>query len=283
MVDGQTPRASSTWQADYLKQHTAEKAKYLETVAATGPLQQVAARAMELLALSSGATVLELGCGNGVFLPRLAAAVGSSGKVVGVDHSAELIAQAVARMAEARLDGVVHFEVGDAYALPFEDGTFDAAHCERVLMHLEDPNAALSELARVVKPGGIIVCAEPDWAGVRIDHPDREVFDRVFALAITPRNTDMGLTLFRRMGEIGLVNRRHAASSSVIEDFGTWKMFGLDLGPPVDQVAREGVFSAERIARILPALDAANESGRFYSAVTVHVIAGVVPAAVPKL
>jgi SAM-dependent methyltransferase len=67
----------------------------------------------------------------------------------------------------------VHVEQGDAYHLPYPDGAFDAAHCERLLMHLEDPVAALREMRRVVRPGGRVVVTEPDWAGLQIDHADR--------------------------------------------------------------------------------------------------------------
>jgi len=269
---------SETWQPEYLRQHVAEQAKYLDTVAASDVVQQVAERAMKLLALVAGATVLELGCGNGVFLPRLAKAVGTMGKVVGIDHSADFAAQAQARVASDGLGDCVSVQVGDAYALPFADHAFDAGHCERVLMHLERPNAALAELARVVKPGGIVVVAEPDWMGVRIDHPDREVFDVVFARALKHRNPDMGLTLYRRLGEVGLVNRRHSNVSAIVEDFKAWKMFGLDLELAIEQVASDGMFAASRLAAILPALKAASEHGRFYSAATIHVVAGVVPA-----
>jgi SAM-dependent methyltransferase len=275
MPEAQTPRVgSSTWQPEHLKQHADEQGRYLEVVSATEVVQQVAQRAMELLALRPGARVLEVGCGSGVFLPRLAQAVGPGGQVLGIDHSADLIAQARARVREAGLDGVVTLEVGDAYRLPCADASFDAAHCERVLMHLDDPNAALAEMARVLKPGGVLVAAEPDWAGMRIDHPDRPVFDLVFQRALKHRNPDMGLTLFRRLGEFGLVQLRHANVSVVVEDLKTWAMFGLDLPPAVEALRVSGELPAARLDAVLPALERADAAGHFYSAATLHVIAG---------
>ena len=268
---------SKSWQPEYLRQHAIDQSDYLDKVADSDVIRHVAERAMELLALSPGAKVLELGCGNGVVLPRLAKAVGVEGRVVGVDHSLDLMAQARDKVRAEGLGDCVDLQVGDAYALPFADGYFDAAHCERVLMHLERPNAVLAELARVVKPGGVIVAAEPDWMGIRIDHPDREVFDVVFARAVKHCNVDMGLTLYRRFGEVGLMNRRYATVSAVIDDYTTWKMFGLDLDTEVESIASEGIIDPSRLAAILPALDSANESGRFYSAVTLHLASGVVP------
>jgi SAM-dependent methyltransferase len=97
---------------------------------------------------------------------------------------------------------------GDAYRLPFEAATFDVAHCERVLMHLEDPSSALGEMKRVVRPGGWIVAVEPDWGGIRIDHADRAGMDLLYARALHMRQPDIGLTLYRRMHELGLSDIR---------------------------------------------------------------------------
>lgn len=280
MAGADTPKIdSATWQTGYLTEHVATQTKYLDTVAATGVVQQVAHSAMHLLGLAQGSCVLEMGCGSGVFLPRLAEAVGSAGSVVGVDHSAAFIEQAKARIVDAGLAPVVRLEVADAYALPFENGTFDAAHCERVLMHLEDPNRAIMELARVVRRRGVVVAAEPDWVGVRLDHPDREMFERVFRKAITKhRQPDMGLTLFRRFAEVGLVNCRHLNVSTVIEDFEAWKRFGLDLVAAVDQLALEVDVDRSRLATIVPTFEEASSTGRFYSAGTFHVVSGEVAA-----
>jgi ubiquinone/menaquinone biosynthesis C-methylase UbiE len=54
----------------------------------------------------------------------------------------------------------VEYMVGNALRLPFEDGSFDAAVCQTVLMHLPDPPKAVSEMSRVLKQGGIFMAAE---------------------------------------------------------------------------------------------------------------------------
>ena len=58
---------------------------------------------------------------------------------------------------EFRHDPQVSVEQGDAYALPFADGTFDAVVCVRVVHHLEHPGAVFAEFARVLRPGGVLV------------------------------------------------------------------------------------------------------------------------------
>lgn len=106
-----------------------------------------------------GDRLVDVGCGTGVDVLALADQVGPTGRVVGIDTSDELIAQALQRG-----DGnpIVRFEVGDAADLPLEDGAFDGARAERVLQHVADPAAAVAELLRATVPGGRIVLAEPD-------------------------------------------------------------------------------------------------------------------------
>lgn len=81
---------------------------------------------------------------------------------MGVDAAAEVIAKAAASFDRPNLE----FLVGDAYALPFGDGSFDLAHTHQTLQHLADPVAALRELRRVVKPGGLVAARDVDYAGV---------------------------------------------------------------------------------------------------------------------
>jgi SAM-dependent methyltransferase len=79
-----------------------------------------------------------------------------------VDAAAEVIAQAEARGADRHN---LEFIVGDAYALPFENGTFDVAHAHQTLQHVADPVAVLREMRRVTKPGGIVAARDVDYAG----------------------------------------------------------------------------------------------------------------------
>lgn len=273
-----TSQDSVTWQPGYIADHLAEQGGYLEAVSATSLLQQVASNAMQLLHLQPGQRVLEVGCGNGVFLPQLARSVGPDGAVVGIDHAEAFVLESRSRVAAAGLSAMVAVEQADACHLPFDDGVFDAAHCERVLMHLDDPDAALREMVRVVRPGGIVVAAEPDWGGIRIDHPDRPAFDAVFERALSHRQTDMGLTLYRRMAQVGLVQRRCLPAWAVITDYAMLELYGLKLQPAVESLMQERAFSSERLQAIMPTLESSGAAGRFYSAGVVHVIAGTVPA-----
>lgn len=205
-----SPGASSAeWGPDVSDDTRDALAVRLEEMAVDPFLQRIAARALALLALAPGARVLELGCGTGVILPALATGVMPNGEVVGIDHNAGFLEQARQRVETAGVGSQVTLVEADATKLPFPAASFDAAHVERVLMHLDDPDAALREVRRVLKPGGRFVAAEPDSAGVRMDHPDDpEVMALIAAQdMVQVRQPSIGLELNRRLARAGFVDR----------------------------------------------------------------------------
>jgi ubiquinone/menaquinone biosynthesis C-methylase UbiE len=105
--------------------------------------------ALELLDLSAGERVLDVGCGPGNFTREFGRAVGD-GLAVGLDASAPMLMQAVA---EPTPDNVVYVR-GDASAMPFVDAAFDAVCCFAALYLIEEPLKAIDEIVRVVAPGG---------------------------------------------------------------------------------------------------------------------------------
>ncbi len=109
-----------------------------------------------------GMSVLDVGCGPGTITRELGELVGAPGSVVGVDTSADVLAAAAEECAAPN----VRVVVGDALELPFPDGTFDVAHAHQVLQHLTDPVAALTEMGRVVRPGGLVAVRDADYAAM---------------------------------------------------------------------------------------------------------------------
>jgi SAM-dependent methyltransferase len=105
--------------------------------------------------LRPGVLALELGCGTGVFLEKVARAGAS---LHGLDLSEELLAKARARLAGA---GNVRLDRGNAEAMPYPDAHFDVVYGSSVLHHL-DLETALGEVRRVTKPSGRIVFTEPN-------------------------------------------------------------------------------------------------------------------------
>ncbi|MGE3621893.1 MAG: methyltransferase domain-containing protein [Acidimicrobiia bacterium] len=112
--------------------------------------------------LAPGLDLLDVGCGPATITADLAAAV-APGRVVAVDAAAEAVEAARATVAARGVD--VEVRVGDVYALGEPDGAFDVVHAHQVLQHLADPVAALVEMRRVCRPGGVVAVRDADYAG----------------------------------------------------------------------------------------------------------------------
>jgi len=107
--------------------------------------------------LRPGLDLLDVGCGPGTITHGLAARV-APGRVRGIDV-------VEAPLAEARAAGSgVEFAVDDVYALSDADDTWDVVHAHQVLQHLSDPVAALREMRRVCRPGGVVAVRDADYA-----------------------------------------------------------------------------------------------------------------------
>lgn len=100
-----------------------------------------------------GMRLLDVGAGPGSITLDLAAVV-APGEAVGIDIEPQQVERARALAAERGVPNA-RFEVADAYALPFPDGSFDVVFAHAVLIHLRDPLAALREFRRVLRPGGV--------------------------------------------------------------------------------------------------------------------------------
>jgi SAM-dependent methyltransferase len=114
------------------------------------------------LPLPPGARVLDLACGAGLYTCWLAERVGPQGMVVGLDIEPAFLTEAGAAVSAAGLKGRVRLQRADGALLPFDDASFDLAWCAQSLYSLPEPHAALRELARVTRPGGIVAIFEND-------------------------------------------------------------------------------------------------------------------------
>lgn len=191
---------------------------YLDAVAATAIGRSYKRDLLAALAVEPGHRVLDVGCGPGTDLAALAAATGPTGAVFGVDQDPEMVATARARMADRPWVRVLQ---ADAHRLPFEDGGLDRARADRVVMHVAEPAGVLAEFRRVLRPGGLLTLAEPDWDTLAVDHPDLAVsraFTRYIAERVT-RNQAMGRRLPRLAVEAGFVLRAVDNAAAVFTDF----------------------------------------------------------------
>jgi SAM-dependent methyltransferase len=113
--------------------------------------------------LEPGMRLLDVGCGPGTITLDLAAHV-APGLTVGVDREAGVVAEAQSLLDSRPISGV-EFRTSDAYALNFDDESFDVVHAHQVLQHLSSPVAALVEMRRVLRPGGVLAVRDSDYGG----------------------------------------------------------------------------------------------------------------------
>jgi ubiquinone/menaquinone biosynthesis C-methylase UbiE len=114
--------------------------------------------------LRPGQTLLDVGCGAGSITLDLAERV-APGRVVAVDTSREALDLAE-QLARDRGVTTIEFRVGDALALDLPDGSVDVIHAHQVLQHVTDPVAALREMRRVCRPGGVVAARDADYSAM---------------------------------------------------------------------------------------------------------------------
>lgn len=140
--------------------------------------QAAAAQALEQAILTQaglrpGMKVLDLACGPGIVSCLLARMVGE-GEVLGLDLSPELIKEAEAAAGHHGLANL-SFRQGNVYGLELEDASFDFIYARFLFQHLEQPQKALVEARRVLKPGGILAIADVDDGWLCL-HPEPAAF-----------------------------------------------------------------------------------------------------------
>ena len=123
----------------------------------------------EALNIAVGQQVLDVGCGGGHLLRDLALSVGTEGRVVGLDPSNQQIEAAKAHCQDL---GNVAFSQDSATELSFADGEFDAIASIQVLEYIDNVDGALSEIRRVIKPGGRLAAVSVLWDHWHFHGPD---------------------------------------------------------------------------------------------------------------
>lgn len=212
--------------------------------------------------LKAGDRVLDVGCGPGTITADLAAVVGRSGRVVGVDNAPEVVEQA---RSNHRALGLSHLEfaVGDVMDLGYDDASFDVVHAHQVLQHLKDPVGALRELGRVTRPGGTVAVRDADYAAMTW-HPASDGLDAWLSLyrRVARHNEaepDAGRRLLEWAAEAGYDEVVPSASVwcfATQEDRAWWGGLQADRirhSAVAEQAVSLGLADAEELSRIAAA------------------------------
>ncbi|UXY25788.1 methyltransferase domain-containing protein [Streptomyces sp. HUAS TT20] len=165
-------------------------------------VRRLRAWAHEALAPKDGERTLDVGCGTGSWTRELAAAVGPHGSALGVEPNPALRAVAEERAG----GGGARFTDGDALALPLPEASVDVVWCERVLQHLAEPDRAVAEMARVLRPGGRVALLDTDWATTILHPGDPEIMRALTSGALTSAaNPYSGRRLVGQLAAAGFV------------------------------------------------------------------------------
>ena len=236
-------------------------------------IRQVKRRMLDVCPVAAGDLVLDVGCGLGHEVCRLADLVGPQGRVVGIDANAAMITEARRRGAGLALP--IAFEVGDAHQVRFADDSFDLCRTERVLRYLDRPEAALAEMVRLTRPGGSVLVFDFDADQTVVDAPDLALVRRIAeVLDGAVPHPWIGRQLFGLFQRAGLRDVRvipHALCFSGAAGFTVYQR--LNRGT-IDRAVQAGQVSASEVAAWWADLERAAEAETFFSAVLGFIVAG---------
>lgn len=228
------------------------------------------------LQLAAGHRVLDVGFGPGADTVAMASVVGPTGRVVGVDHDAAMVAEAQRRAAAAGCGPWVTHQVADAASLPFDDEYFDRARSAQLFQHLLAPaSSVLAEMVRVTKLGGRVVVADTDWGSLSVHSREADIERRIIQCN-AERCFNNGYSgrslpgLFRQRGNLAGVTIEAVPIFTVDYQLGRQLLL-------LDQVEQEAlqskVVTPEELERWRGDLQDLDERGAFFMSLTVFVVA----------
>ena len=247
----------------------------LDLLAQMPAVRRLRAWGLERLDPQSGMTAVDVGCGTGEDAQGLAVTVAPDGRAIGVDVSTAMISEA-RRRAEV-VGNPAQFETGAADALPLGDSSVDVLRCERVLQHVSDPAACVTEMHRVLRPGGGVVLIDTDWRSLTLWPGDPAVTSGIRdAWAMSCVNPAAGAQLMDLLSSTGFTEITMTA------DVLLFRSAEADDRPPVTLMAanavRTGFLSQAVVDEWLGQVRAASASGRFLTMVTMTAAYGRRPS-----
>ena len=225
------------------------------------------------LGMAQGSSVIEAGCGNGAAMEDVLSTVGAKGRVVGIDPTKAFVEGARTR-AEQLGASNAQFEVGDIRAIPCRNGEFDAAYCDKVLIHAGPTKAALAELMRVTRPDGRVGAIE--WLPFFVISSSQpaavDAFNEIFRKAVY--DYFISCNLARHFHAAGLKNVRtqaFLAHTDSLDSHPGWRAFIVYQMPMFIQA---GLIDEATGQAFLADIEQLNAEGEFSASFIVHATVG---------
>ena len=207
--------------------------------------------------------ILDVGCGLGSAVRVMAKMVGSNGRVVGVDSSETMLQEAKARSVGFGFSA--DFYKADAQRLPFKDETFDFCTASSLLEYVPQPEQALDEMIRVVKPGGCIAVTAFD--SYIFDSPQSEVTRKILSFVEQQEfNQWMGRRLYGLFRSRSLRDVIVLPRMWVAHDFAITRQ--LTFGQFVERAQAAGAVTADEADTWLGDLEQRSQAGHYLAAST---------------
>ncbi|MFO8024820.1 methyltransferase domain-containing protein [Thiohalophilus sp.] len=221
---------------------------------------------VEQIDLPSSARILEVGCGTGVILRNLVQRMNFSGSATGVDQCKAFIDAANKYAEQESITAELDFQVGDIHNLSFDDAVFDLVIAHTVISHVTEPVQVLAEMARVVRPGGIVAIFDGDYASLTYAYPDHGFGQKMDnALATTTFNNPRIMRDLPRLLPDMDLELKSAWGDAVVE-IGDGSYFKTFAETYVPYVKNAGLFSEQTVKIWLNEQYRAMENGTFFAA-----------------
>lgn len=242
---------------------------HLETRAQSGYMR-VIDQLINELNLTPGQSVLEVGCGPGAIVRRLALRTQGANRIVGADVNRYLLREAAALARRDQLDRFIEFQQGDGEKLPFPKDQFDAT-ISCTVMEEGDADRMLAEFVRVTRPGGKVGAVVrstdlPRWVNLPLT---RALKSKVDSAGFFAGNVNQGgcadASLYRRMNKAGLANVTMLPQWATHKD-GERRQFLHD--------RIESLLSGAELSEWRAALNHAREEGTFFISEPFHCALG---------
>lgn len=274
------PRSAADWGSDFfgtLNEMPAEPvtgiSHILEAMATLPAYHDARQWLLRNLGISQGSSVIEAGCGTGAALSDVLSVVGKKGRITGNDPTKAFVEIARAR-AEQLGAANARYEIGDIRSMAAGDGEFDAAFCDKVLIHAGPPKAALTEMARVTRSGGHVGALEwlPFFA-VSSSRPEAlDAFNAIFREACYDYFVSLNLARhFHSAGLKGIRTQAFLAHTDNLDAHPFWRAFIFQQMPMFVHVE---LIDQPTAQTLLADLEALNAKGEFSASFIVQAAVG---------